>query len=367
MTLTSNRRGIAALMRWGLATRVFCLCTLDGWSLLNAGWICALVGSLLVAPLALLMWSMQRDDAAAAPSVLMDNALGQGARRALCLLLCAASLYELAISARFATLSAAFSAFDQSPDWALIAITVVSALLCTLTGGNGVTGAAEVFRWLVYFFLGATWVIQSPSINYRWIMPIFGPGWPELLRGSLSVAGIETAILAAWLCMNAESGQSQEGGRPYRTTGPTFMLKGLISFTAIVMLMTALVSMIVPATPGAPTERDYALERFLTNGRVPNMVQFPHMLIWFITQTIMVAFNMFISSAMLYQAAPKIPAWVCALLCAGAGIALSVSPLASRDTIDLINTWRYGLVTAAFLPFAVAHWIKQRGQAHAHA
>lgn len=367
MVLTSNRRGMVVLMRWGVVTRITCAVLIDGWALLNAGWICVLAGGLLIAPMALMMWFMQKDNPQASPQALMDGALGAMARRVLCLALCATSLYELSVGSRFATLSVAFSAFDQAADWLLITITIAAALVCTLTGGDGVTGGAQMFRWVTYFLLGGIWLTQIVHANYHWLFPIFGPGWPELLRGSLSVAGINTSILAAWLCMSEETGQSREGGRKYRPTGPGYMLRSVLILTAMGMALALISSLSGPSTPGAATERDFALERLVANGRLSTVVQFPMMFIWFITQIIMVTFNLFTATAMLAQAVPKLPGWVCALLCAGAGVAMALSPVASRDTIDLVNTWRYAILMAAMLAFAVAHGIKQRGRKHAQA
>ena len=255
-TLTS-RRNMAALISWSVGMRLFCATAMDGALLLNSGWISIILSALLALPSALLIAMLSRNDPKKSPAALLDGALSIPARKGFSGLLCLCSLYEFGTGLRLISLSAEFSGLDHQPLLLICTASAGTALIACLGGAAGISGTVQLWRPLYYALMGLLVVVLSGSINPAWLFPLLGPGVEQLVLSGVSFGGMQTGLLAGWLCMGEETGESQSGGKPYSLTGSGLMLRTLVRLSLVSGLLTLIVSMHCPAMPRAPSERDF--------------------------------------------------------------------------------------------------------------
>ena len=360
MNIATSRRNLAALISWAIGVRLFCATSMDGALLMNSGWISVLLSLVMALPFALIVALLSRRDPGTSPLALMDRALCPLARRMFCGLLALCSLYEFALSLRLITLSAEFSGLDHQPMLLISSVSTSTALIACLGGAAAISGTVMLWRPLYHSLMVLLVVVLSGSISPRWLFPLLGPGVRQIALSAISFAGMQTSLVAGWLCMGEETGESQFGGKPYRTTGPYLLLRTLLRFAFIGGSLTLLMCMLSPAMPNAPSERDFYLEQFLANDQNATLFQFPLIFIWFINQAIMLCFFLFTAAHLLWVSCPKLSFRTSLLIATALGFTFSLSTFASRIHIDSVNTVRYLVVLLCLTCFGIGHALKQR-------
>lgn len=363
MTFTLNRRSAASLGRWAIGMRLFSAVALDGAPLGNSGWISLALAGLMSLPLVLMISFMSRAQPEASPISLIEEAIGLWARRTLCLVLSMFSLYEAGVSTRMAVTCAEYVAFHQTPTLVLTLLPICVCGIACLRGGLGVSGASQVLRYLFFLLIGGMIIVEIGSMNWRWLMPVLGPGVDPLLRAALSYSGMTTALASIWLCMGEETGLDRTGGTEYKKTGPFYPLKILGVITLGAVIAALLLTVLAPSLPGGPNARDFALDKLLANGLSGAPLQLPLMLVWFLAQALMLAFYIYTASFLLKNCFEKLPWWACVLVVSAVTAFLAFSGITDRAYIDKVNALiRYPAVNVILFAVGAVSIIKQRGK-----
>ncbi len=361
MNFSTSRRAMFSIGRMAIAVRLFSAAVMDGAPLGNAGWISILIGGVLSLPVVLMISLVSKGAPEDRPLTLIDRACGQWVRRAFCFAMCMLTVYEASCCTRLLVLSVQYVAFEQLPFYSLDIITILVACLGCLCGATGLSGASYFARYAVFCSFVFMLTSQFSAINWRWLAPVLGPGLTPLWHAGLSYAGILTSVIVVWLLMDEEHGVDRTGGMSYKKTGPFYILKLLGTITLACALAMILLSMLVPVVPGAPNERDFAIDKLLANGRNATSIQFLLMVVWFISGCTVIPFYIFASSSLLNSTVPVLPPKLCVVICSAATLFLTLSNLADRNMIDKVNAMiRFPVFTAVTLAICAVLLIRQR-------
>jgi|GEM_PF-5475154 len=303
--LSGQMRGVSLLGGSAIVLRVFSLVAIDAPEAWSASWLSVLLGGLLAAP-ALLPVLCGRGRAV--PGARRMPAAWPG--RAACALLGVMSLCDAAFSARLFAALVGYVALTDHSVTALAAPLLACALLACLMGVGALNASAVIWRRAALALAVLTALLQLREMEPGWIMPILGPGWPQIARGALRAAGLTAHMLLGMYLLAGD-----EPGRLAAT------LPKAIALCAGAVLLFGL---LIPAMPDAPASRLFRIELLADSGRNGFATELIYVLMIF-GGTLLVSFELMTAAAALHAVAPRLPAAACVAMCAAALAALAFS------------------------------------------
>lgn len=289
------------------AVHAFCALALQAPSPGGAGWLSALIGTLL-----------------ALPALAWGTRIGKG-RGILCAALLLLTLESAALAAGWIAASGMFLALDSMHPLLLVAPGCLAALWCVSRGGDALGGGATVMVKLSPALLIPILLIQLPCLRAAWLFPILGSGPRAVTTDALRFAA---ALLGAYLPAAFLAGR-EDPSCPRRWAG-CLLASGLVAAAALLIQR-----MMTPALTGsAASLAQNRLDALLTNGRAPLYLQLPMLALWFAALIHALAFDGLCAAALLKRLLPRLDGRACGAIAVLAAFALCAarSPQIARET-----------------------------------
>lgn len=355
MKLTFNPRGVYWLGLSALSTRLFCEAAIDGASIYqHAAWIPLLAGCILCLPLALLMDALDARGPEIAPMARLQGAIPAIPLRIYCAVLCLLYLADAFINAQSLSASGEYTSLNKTYTFWPTFFALLTAVIACLYGGRALCGAAHMLSLTTLLMLAFVVIAQSRSFQLYWLTPLLGPGLPVLSKSIFSFAALASGIVPLWLCRHA--------GRPDAEQPPAHaMLRLLGSIALLSAVLCILFFMLSPTLPSGPSDRFFANDRLLANGRMAISLQFPLAIVWHFALLNQLAFSLILCAQLLCFALPRLRPSICVLLSGTAVLALLliIHPY-KQDVLGVLHTLHFMLVALPIIIFAAITLIKGR-------
>ena len=330
LSITESAAESAAFV--AATARIFLDLALDGGAIHNGVWIAALLGALPAIPYLLCLAVVQPDRRTAATLYIAWLSVT---------VMDAAHVLLLVVRV------SGYLSLERVPSPLLALPLALSVLWCLWRNGDAVGYAAALWTRVFPAWLLLVILLQIRHCNARWLFPLLGNGWNDILRDGLRAAGWCVPATAI-LCI-VERKSDGSGTRPH----PARIARAF----ALASLLLALRLMM------APTGRHELLwlarlDALLTNGRAPLYLQLPMILIFFTSGLHLLACEAFAASALLQRLWP-LDGRVCAALVMLACTCLSLSGV-TPFAMERIAPWIY-IVGAALIALTVLVQYALRG------
>lgn len=285
------------------AARIFLDLALDGGTLHNGIWIAALFGALPVIPYLDSLDAVHADRRSAKP---------------LAIILLSITLLDSARVLAIVTRAAGCLALEHIHVLFLILPLTLAVLWCVCRNGDAVGYAAILWTRVFPALLLLVMLLQIRHYDPRWLFPLLGNGWRDIIGDGARVSG--WFVPATAICAIADKPDAGPGRRS------PFALPVLASAAAALLLALRLMM-----TPTGLYETPWLsrLDALLTNGRAPLYLQFPMILVFFISALHLLACEGFAASALAQRMLPTLDGRACAALALSGSAYLSVSGFAS--------------------------------------
>lgn len=308
----------------GATARIFLDLALDGGTIHNGTWIAALLGALPAIPYLLCLHAVQPNGGAAALL-----------RLVLLSVTALDAAHVLSISVR----AAGYLTLDHVSAQYLALPLSLAVLWCLWRGGDAVGYAALLWIRVFPTLLLLVVALQIRHYNARWLLPLFGNGSGDIIRGGARASGWLTPATAIYFAADRSGDRSDKRA----------LIAWLCFAPAVAALLLILRLMMAPTGLYALTW-EARLDALLTNGRAPLYLQLPMILVFFISTFHLLASECFAASAMLQRLVPALGGRLCATIVTLVCMGLSMSGLTAA-ALDLTAPWLY---VAAAVPVALS-------------
>lgn len=250
--------------------------------------------------------------------------------------------------------SAAYSTFSEVPLLLLYAPVLLSAAIVATKGGNACGGLAKLMLYTLPILIAISLFVEVTQMHPVWLTPLFGGGFPALLRGSFACAGAFASYPAAvWVFLCAP-------GEPIDAKTRCRVWYSPLMSVLCAVVFAMFYGILAPNIPDAPRTREFALERLLSGGGSGTSIQFPLLICWYSFLFLCCVMNVYAATRCLKMSVDKLSLRLCAWLCAIASgvwtlLGLSFGPMAVETAYV-----RFAAVTALFLLLTVFSLIKRR-------
>ena len=344
MTYLTERNAFA-LGVLGIGTRVYQAGLIDGAHLYNAGWVSALAACLISFPLAFCLTGLERRISIPAPQMMTGIW-----HRFYCLIVCLFCIYETGCTLTLFAISTEHVSLNGFPIWALIMLIMLSVFVICLNATDAVGGIAYILFVLFVLYLGLSFVARFPSLNPRWLHPVFGPGVNKMVGSTVTMSGILTGIVPLWL--------AKSRGAPDKRSRAMPSIVLFIMIWVVLLMLTQ--SMLSPAMPFGPTSRSFLTQQLISNGRIPLTFQVLQLPLYCATSILIVLFSLFGAQRTLIIAMPRLPESVAAGICLLACLIVPWLDLHSRIWIDFFNALRLCLISLPVFLYIIVQSIRKR-------
>lgn len=291
-----SHRPLTYLTFAGVCCRVFALLVVDLPETLHAAWIASLLGAILAFPAVLFVyWLSGKGN----PAAVLRSAFGKRFYQAFCLLFSAFLAADASSVFSMLSASASYSSLFSIPEWALSLLSFLAVALIVLRGGNSVSGVASVCLYAFPFLYVWMLILQRNHLNFRYLVPILGPGSQKLMRCGLLCAGEYCLIPLSALLDDRKliTGKGRFTPVPPRSIFELFALSAIV-----VTALCALHAATYPALPSLSRSRFAQLDLLLSIGKSNQSIQLPMLLLWFAFLTVCASFLLYLSGRLLSAA-----------------------------------------------------------------
>lgn len=325
MRLSISSSAASSLACIAAITRIFFGLMIDSSDLYNSAWLSVTLGTLLAFPLFLslkrIIENMQFKEKA--PITMRVSAL----------IFMSYALFEGAVSLSGLSNSAAYIGFENISSVYLIIPIILIGFFCVCLNGDSLGSGARLWLKISPIFLLIILIIQLPYYKPEWLTPILGYGWKNILSGALKTAGWLSGMSGALLLATLEKGDNSSKLNPLK-------LLVFVSVSAVILIISQL--MMSPSLIFSESRsRLYQLDTLLTNGRANLSIQFPMILLWFMSMAYLWSYEVFIAASMLQKALPMLDGRLCAIISLSAIIFLM--PLSARRFESIISGWQFAI------------------------
>ena len=318
MKLSVSAASAHAAMCAAVAAQLFLTLMLDFPATRNGAWLSALLAGLAAMPVALML-------------IHRENRPVRRVFKPSTATFMAAALLDAAETMRCVTRSAGFLALDEmQPVWLLLPV-ALAMYWCVGKNGDALGYAASVWLKIFPLLLVLVVAMQLRHLRPDWLFPLFGSGGRALAGGALHAAGGAATLCGALLLQ-------ENTGKPGKVLGAL-----AISAAVAAVLIALQLAML-------PTSRDASalswidrLDGLITNGRAPLYLQLPMMILWFAALFHLLAWNCFLSAALMQRLLPGMNGRACVLI-----VVLAASLLSGQvDSLGPLFRLRWIVLAAA--------------------
>ena len=324
----------APLALLAITARVALGVTIDLPEMYCAGWLCALLGGLLAAPMAIAMAKLRAACDRSPAASLAEGGVPIPARL-LTLTLAANASIDAAFIIKDISHTAGYLALGTTSQTLLLVPQLLLCLWGLTKNGDAIGSAARIWNRLLLCLLVIVFLLECKSYRPAWLTPILGDGVGGILDGAVRVAGWMSLTVGLFLFSEKEPEHPKRSLRPLRSLAATTLLS---------VLLIATRSMMTPPLVYGTVARDYlSFDTLLSNGRITLSLQFPILILWLVGLFMLLLFDVFICAAMLQTAFPALKGLLCALLAVGSSTALAMLKLNTHSNVLLVSRWLFCL------------------------
>ncbi len=336
-----GRSASAAMLFISVFTRLFWGMAADAPVVHISAWICPIVGLLLYLPFALFENRCAQLAAARSPWEYLKQRNPAWLLRGAEILLAFALLLDCAFNMRLMAGIANVLALNSMPVFLLLLplglLLTVSILLGTEAEGN----SARLWNLLLPVLFLIIFIVHLPSYEPRWLSPILGGGFREILRGGIYCGGGIALLSAQWMLSVPD--RNQRSPLIYATLA-----------TAAASMQLAALQMLSPSLTGVALSRAGRIGVVLSNGRTAMPLQMLLMLVSYGGILHLIAAEGAACAAFLSHTFPTAPRGVFAVSISVAATALSASILAVPAISSSIFQFYYPAVAVLALLLTLA-------------
>ena len=338
MKLRITRRGAWSLGLIALTMRLFVAIAIDQPNLLVSGWMSALLGGLLSAPMQFAAGYISRQSS-------RNNAIWvqtlKGFRplvKAMELLFAVLLLFESVDTIGLIALLADYTTMTSLQASFLIVPLVAALFMALLNNGEGIGGAARLWRLVVPSLLLIVFLQHLKTYNLRWLTPILGSGYRSIASGAVSAGGALAPAALLWLAAEPETSDQRSG------------MNSLVVVPVLVgALLLVLHAAMTPAQISGSDSRLFQLDSVISNGRAALATQLPMTLVWFAGLLFTLAFELFLAALYLQRVFERIDGKLCVASICTIAAALVLSGWQGHRAIVFLTEWEYLLVSVPIL------------------
>ena len=272
----------------GVTVRLFFDLALDGGTIHNGVWIAALLGALPSIPYLLCLDAVRSHRSAATPLRLM---------------LLSVTALDAAHVLFIVVRAAGCLTLDHVPARYLALPLALTVLWCVWRNGDAVGYASILWIRIFPALLLLVVALQMRHYNARWLLPLLGSGFGDIVRGGLRTSGWFIPATAIYFC--ADPLDDNSGRQP--SVARLFFAPAVAALLLVLRLMMA---------PTGMYELTWVarLDALLTNGRAALYLQLPMILAFFISAFHLLACEGFAASELLQQLVPALDGRACATI-----------------------------------------------------
>ena len=355
MKLTISDGAAKSFIVLAVTARIISGIAIDMPELYCASWMSALLGGMLALPMA---FSVAQLRARCQESPIQClSAANQWLARLLALVLAAVAAFDTTVTVRRICHSVDYIDLGMLPQWMLLVSQLLLGLWALWRNGDAIGFAARLWNRLLFLLLVIVLVLQWKEYRPAWLTPILGDGIGSILDGALRVAGWLSLGIGLLLFSTRESNGSKRALHPVRLV---LLCAGISALLLLIHNM-----MTPPLIYGNLSFRYFQLDALLSNGRTGLSLQFPVLVIWFISLLTLLLFDSFICASMLQVCFPKARGGVCILLTAALTAILLKCNVYSQRNVLFVSRWMFAIQTTVLLFTMLEIYRKREGTAHA--
>lgn len=318
-----------------VTVRLFFDLALDGGTVHNGAWIAALLGALPAIPYLLCLDAVQSNlSTATLPRLMLLSATALDAGHVLRIVVRAASCLTL----------------DHVTAQYLVPPLALMVLWCVWRNGDAVGYAAILWIRVFPALLLLVVALQLRHYNARWLHPLLGNGFSDIIRGS--------ARASCWLVPATAIGFAAD--RSGDDSGRHSLITRLFFAPAFAALLLVLRLMMAPTGLRGLTWTG-RLDALLTNGRAALYLQLPMILIFFISAFHLLTCECFAASALLQGLTPAVDGRLCAAIVMVACTGLSMSGF-TDTALESAVPWLFVVVAATVALSAILQRDRKGGE-----
>lgn len=341
---SANRRGICTLTGMAMTFRVFYEAAVDSGQTAGGAWISVLLGMVMAVPAACCLAAVRRSRPGQEAGGALGSLVGSAAVKGIALICCAVMVCDAAASLRIMSSTVKYVAMPESNRVLILLTGAAAASVCAGMGVKAAAGGAVLWRRLAVILLAVMVIAQAREFRGGWLSPVLGPGWGELIKASLPVAGIFSFIVAGWLLMEPEHDRA----------GYAMLLTLIRSGLMAAGVMLAF-GMLVPPMPEEDPMRTFRLGQLLTNGRGGLSLEMPYVTLLYSGFLTMLVFETTAGARLLGLLFPDIQMKWRACLVGGCAFLIAASGGVEQAAVRLFSRWYYPVLTvAAVIPGCAA-------------
>jgi hypothetical protein len=226
----------------------------------------------------------------------------------------------------------------------------LTVLWCVWRNGDAVGYAAILWIRVFPALLLLVVALQMRHYNARWLLPLLGNGFSDVVRGGLRASG--WFIPATAICFTASRSGDESGTQP--SVARLFFAPAVAALLLVLRLMMA---------PTGVYELTWVtrLDALLTNGRAALYLQLPMILAFFISAFHLLACEGFAVSALLQQLTPVLDGRACATIVTVACTLLCISGF-TVAAMEFAAPWFFVAVAATVALTALLQRDKRGGE-----
>jgi len=347
MKLLPERSAAAPLLSLALLMRMAVELAVFFPNAANASWMCPLLGFVLFLPF---MFALRQAEK------LMQSSPWEGVRIALPgllktsieVLFALLLMYDAALLVRLTASSYNVLALNHVTVHLLIFPLAAVIILVILMGINALGNSARMAMRFLLVLLLILLCVQLPEYRFSYLTPLLGPGYRNIIAGSISCAGNMALISLIWFL--AQPGKNSRGLARYA-------LFSALGTTALMLMLHAG----YPSMPQMDFTRAARIELVLSNGRMSLAPQFLLNILWYSGLLYLISAEVCAASCWLKLALKKLALPAIAVVETGIiSLAAIYNPWWLQKA-QLMNMATYALVGAPFALTLLTVFIKRKG------
>ncbi len=347
--LTVQRRSLCTLTGMAIGFRAFYAVIVNGGQMYGSRWIALLIALLLAAPVALMLIPVRRKYSRAGGKKALNGTVWEWGERLLNLLLFIVLTYDAAATIRILCGTAKYVAMPEANLVFLEVVTAAVAALAALMGAAAIANGAVLWRRLMAALIVLLAAVQASSFRAAWLTPVLGPGLKTLAAEAMPAAGMFSFAAAGFFMMDPE--HDEKG---------TALVKTVLKSGLVTVALGVLFCMLTPALKDELSSRSFRIGRLLANDRAGLSLEMPYVVLLYSGMLTMLLFETAAAASAARIVLPGIKAEFCTLAVVIMALAIAVSGLAERETVERISAWYYPVIAVPALLAGCAAWLRGR-------